>query len=165
MFEQFVALQGKSSELTGNLKSISIDTGKEVMEIHRNAAQDWSSMVQAYLKKLTTIDDPASTPIIFGAHEFGQILQYWTEYQANLKKAINEGGKELLNEAEALSTKARYDLEKIANGFANNGPVAGTPLMAAFKVGLDLFMQSCDQVAASTKNAIVNLERFSDVRV
>ena len=165
ILEQFLALQGKTSELTGNMRSISIDMGKEVMEIHRNAAQDLSAMGQGYLKKLTTMYDPTTTPTMFGAHEFGQMLEYWAQYQDSLKKAINQGGHALFNEMEGLSTQARYDLEKIVNGLTNNGPIAGTPIMAAVKVGLDMLMQSCDQLAATTKSTMVNMEKFSNTKI
>ncbi len=164
ILEQFLALQGKSSELTGNMRSISIDMGKEIMEIHRKAAQDLSSMGQGYLKKMTAVYDPATTPTMFGAHEFGQMLEYWAEYQGSLKKAIDQGSHALFNEMEGLSTQARYDLEKIVNGLTNNGPIAGTPIMAATKVGLDMLMQSCDHLAEATKNTMANMEKFSNAK-
>lgn len=165
ILEQFLALQGKSSELTGNMRSISIDTGKEAMEINRNAAQVLHSMGEEYLKKFTGAYDPVRTPAMFGALEFTKMMECWTNYQASLNKVLNRGGQELLNEMGGLSSQACCDFENIVHGFTNNGPMAGTPLMAGINAGLDMLMNSYEQAASLTKNAVLNVERLSDAKV
>lgn len=165
IFEQFLALQNKSAELTEKLRAISIDTGKELVNIHQDAVRDLGSMGQDYFKKFSSERGLSNPFLALGGQGYDETLKFWGAYQDKLKKTINAGSHEFINEIEGLASHARSDLENVVNGFTNNGPVAGTPIMAAIKSGLDMYMQSFDQIAAATKTTIGNMEKLSDVKM
>lgn len=158
IYQQFMALQGRSCEFSEGLRNICSDEAKDLAELNCNAVKVLGAIAQEYADRFSTVHDPATLPTLFGSLESHEVMRYWLEYQSKVTRALCKGGRGMYDVLGGMSEHARSDFENIAHGFMSAGPLSGVPMTSVLRTYFDTFMNGCDLMANSTINHVKALD-------
>ena len=155
IIEQSLELQKKSYELTEGVRRVFNDASRKLSEINYQAGRYLSSMMQEYFDKFGMVHNPATLPQFLGVSEMHEIYKYLEGYQSSVNIILQEGNNKILVAFEELSSHARSDCENIVHGLTTNGVMGTEPYMQIYRLYFDAYINGCDQMAATTRNALI----------
>ena len=159
---QVAHAQAKALENAKQLAQVATNCAQELAEINQAAAKDAVAVAQETSAKLLAVKDPQELAKLAQPEAAKEALQYAAQYQAKVKKVVQNGNKEVAELVDASIDDARADLVKFVKEASKNAPAGSEAFISAFKTAFEASLQQFDQTRASATDALAQFEKNVD---
>ena len=159
---QVAQAQAKAVENAKQLAQVAANCAQELAEINQAAAKDAVAAAQETSAKLLAVKDPQQLAKLAQPEAAKEALQYAAQYQAKVKKVVQNGNHEVAEIVDASIDDARAELVKFVKEATKSAPAGSEAFISAFKTAFETSLQQFDAARAHATEAFATYEKNVD---